>query len=88
LRVLAWRVLDNLRRYMGIPTMSILFLFLLWWVIGAAGFVYWWTSEYDLEPQHLIVMFMVGFCGPLTWPIGRWLHGESSPTILIRKRNK
>jgi hypothetical protein len=66
-----------------------LFLVVLWWVVGSASFIYWWTSEYDLTLAAAIGSLAAGVCGPITFFIGWRIHGESRPPIiLIKARNK
>lgn len=54
----------------------ILFLVVLWWVIGSASFIYWWTSEYDLTLCSAIGSLAAGVCGPITFFIGWCIHGK------------
>lgn len=61
----------------------------VWWVIGAASFVYWWTREYDFTLVHILAVLIIGWLGPVGWIIGRLMHGEQvEPIVLIKARGK
>lgn len=48
----------------------------LWFVFGVAGFIYWWTTEHDLN-GYIIFSILIGiFLGPFTWIIGYFIHGR------------
>lgn len=32
-----------------------------WWLSGFAGFVYWWTSDYNLGTGDVLLGFLCGF---------------------------
>jgi hypothetical protein len=60
---------------------------ILWWLIGMAGFIFWWTKDDDLDSNTLLFSFFVGLSGPLTWLIGFFIHGSTSKIIIIKRRN-
>ena len=65
----------------------IVFLMVLWWVIGSASFIYWWTSELDLTIGAGMGSVGVGFLGPIAFLVGWLIHGKSSsPIVLIKAR--
>lgn len=63
-------------------------LIVAWYVSGAAGFIYWWTTEWDLRSTDLVTAFFVGFMGPLSWVAGYCIHGgrRSRPPVVLMKR--
>lgn len=60
----------------------------VWWIVGTAGFIFWWTSEWDLESSDIGHGLMIGlFGGPTTWIMGYFIHrDETKPRVLIKKR--
>lgn len=50
---------------------------IVWFISGAASFVYWWTKEYDFTWDYVPLMVIGGVCGPLSFIIGWCIHGES-----------
>ena len=60
---------------------------LVWWMIGVAGFLFWWTKEFSFNSDEIGIAILVGFIGPLAWVIGVFTHhGPSKPRVLIKKR--
>lgn len=68
----------------------IIVVVITWWTIGATGFAYWWTTEFDLTSTDIPAMLFIGlFCGPLTWLMGRSVHGDPvTSKTLINRRSK
>jgi hypothetical protein len=64
----------------------------LWVVVGACGFVFWWTKQYDFTKGELLLCFYAGvMVGPLAWLVGWIVHSEPKDCsrggdILIKKR--
>ena len=56
------------------------FLFIVicvvWFISGAASFVYWWTKEFDFTWDHVPLMVVGGVCGPLSFLVGWCIHGQ------------
>jgi hypothetical protein len=70
------------------PFMIIL-LCVSWWLSGMAGFIFWWTSDYDFTAGEIFICILSGFAGPIAWIMGYFLHHEGTakePKIIIRKR--
>ncbi len=61
---------------------------ILWYLIGLGGFVYWWTTEFDLKLSTIPILLFAGLVGPLTWFYGFVIHGHVrvKPLVLIRRR--
>lgn len=63
----------------------------IYYVLGISGFVYWWTKDHDLElfPDFFLMLF-IGTSGPLTWLIGKSIHGTPLkwPTIILKKKKE
>jgi hypothetical protein len=59
--------------------------FSLWYVVGLAGFVFWWTRDWDLNVIDLMMGSIVSLLmGPFTWIAGALVHGDGP--VLIRRR--
>ena len=52
-------------------------LCILWFISGAASFIYWWTKEYDFTWDYVPLMVVSGVCGPLAFFIGWCVHGDA-----------
>ena len=66
----------------------IIILIVLWWSIGLAGFIFWWTKDFDLTASDLSIGFIAGFLGILAWLIGAMLHGNLKDKTIIKHRNR
>lgn len=61
----------------------------LWYCIGVAGFVFWFTKDHDIGIFEAVVGLFAGIMGPFAWPFGYWIHGDrSKPIVLIKKRRR
>ena len=63
----------------------------LWYAIGVASFIYWWTNELDFTSSNIPLAMIIGFAGPLAFPIGFLIHGnhsESRTNTILKKRTK
>lgn len=61
----------------------------MYYVIGFAGFVYWWTKEYDYDTSDISLSLFLGICGPFTWLLGWLIHTNRQftiPRLIIRKK--
>lgn len=65
-----------------------LFFILAWWVVGVAGFIFWWTSEFNFRTDILPFSFLMGILGPLAWAVGYYVHNvpRKESKVLIKKR--
>jgi hypothetical protein len=47
-------------------------LLVLWVAVGAAGLLYWWTTEFDftLSGMSLFLVVYGAFLGPFSWFVG------------------
>lgn len=52
----------------------IILALLIWLILGASGFIYWWTTEYDLETGEIPILIVVSLIGPLSWGVGYLIH--------------
>lgn len=62
--------------------MIALYIF-IWWAIGAGGFIYWWTRDYDFTGPEVFLCAWAGTMGPFAWPIGALIH-YNGPVIKRR----
>lgn len=66
------------------------FVVVSWWVVGVAGFVFWWTKDHNLELKDMLLSFGVGLLGPFSWVYGCSIHGqpqEFMSKVIIKKRD-
>lgn len=67
-------------------------LCILWFISGAASFIYWWTKEIDFTWEEFPLMVFGGSCGPVSFLAGWWIHGNSlfknKDGVLFKKREK
>lgn len=60
-------------------------------MIGAGGFLFWWTKDYDFGTEEIPLCIVGSLTGPLSWFLGWIIHGNSLDTdtckILIRRRH-
>lgn len=55
-------------------------LFVLGWIAGNLGFLYWWTRDHEMTLPIMVVGIFLGlFLGPLTWIIGWYTAGRRRP---------
>ncbi len=69
-------------------TLLIIFICITYYITGIGGFVYWWTTEFDLDTRQLLTALGAGFMGPFAWIVGYLIHKQksSNPTIIIKKQ--
>lgn len=61
----------------------------LWWLTGIAGFVFWWTKDFDLRIGSALGSLLFGTMGPLAWLVGYFAHRDPrQPTVLIHRRGQ
>ncbi len=61
-------------------------IMIIWYIIGVAGFIYWWRTEHDLELVDLPIVAIVGFTGPFAWASGYTIHSKT--TFIIWKKRR
>jgi hypothetical protein len=54
-----------------------------WWLMGFFSFRYWWTKDHTFEPEDMFVATIIGFCGPVTFLIGFFLHSKVEVISLV-----
>lgn len=57
----------------------------IWGMVGAGGFIFWWTKDYDITPPIILLMLFVSLIGPLSWIIGMFINNDMS-LVIIKKR--
>ena len=67
-----------------------LIILVLWYVIGVAGFIFWWTRKHDLTLTILPLSLGAGILGVLAWIFGAVIHGDkiSNDKVIIKRRKK
>ena len=66
--------------------MIIIFLIILWLVIGYGSFVFWWTKKFNFTTEDILLAIPASLFGPLSFLIGFVIHGDKK--IIIRKRGE
>lgn len=59
----------------------------LWYALGFAGFVYWWTKDYDFTQSEIGGAVFFAFLGPITFVMGWMVHGDTDK-VLFKKRGQ
>lgn len=70
--------------------MEIILIAIVWYIIGCASFVYWWTKDYDFETEDVIAALLIGVGGIACFFIGWFIHGGSlikNPKVLFKKKD-
>lgn len=62
--------------------------FILYLLIGAFGFLFWWTKDYDFTIGEIPLLVPASLLGPISWIFGYIVHANHNinPIILVRKR--
>lgn len=55
---------------------------IIWFLLGACGFIFWWTRDYEFTSFEAPFAFCAGFTGPLAWAIGYAIHGKKRTKIV------
>jgi hypothetical protein len=63
-------------------------LIVMWLVSGTAGFIYWWTTEFDFTSEEVFDAGFASILGPVSWIVGWSIHGKGSTQVYIKKRGK
>lgn len=69
--------------------MILVMLCVVWYVIGFASFVYWWTSKHDLEGEEMPLAVVSSFFGPINFLIGWRTMGDplfNPDRVFFKKR--
>lgn len=66
--------------------MIIIIAIIAWWLIGVAGFVFWWTRENDFTTSDIPAMAIIGILGMIAWVVGYFVHTKEG--IIIKRRNR
>jgi hypothetical protein len=70
--------------------MQILIVGIIWYIVGVLSFIYWWTSELDLDFNALLLGFVVGLIGPIALVFGYLVHGKPiklfSKVLMVRRK--
>lgn len=65
---------------------------IVWFISGAASFVYWWTKEMNFTWEEFPVAVFAGVVGPVSFLLGWCVHGDSlfknKDGVLFKKREK
>ena len=59
-----------------------------WWGCGVAGFVFWWTTEYDVTFEDLLIGILWGILGILSWVVGYFIIVEPFEEKTIFKKRR
>lgn len=63
---------------------------IVWFISGAASFIYWWTKEFDFTWEEFPLLIFGGASGPLSFLIGWFVCNgrilETKDRVLFKKR--
>ena len=69
-------------------TTIIIISIITWYVCGVLSFVYWWTKDFNFKTDDLYFSLLIGFIGPIGFPIGWAIHRDKKDDkVLIKKRD-
>lgn len=66
---------------------------IVWFISGAASFIYWWTKEFDFTWDEFPLMIASGATGPITFIVA-WavykidMKSEKKDGVLFKKRGE
>jgi len=63
-------------------------LWVAWYVLGLVGFVHNYTKQYDITTSEIFLAIIAGLLGPLSFPIGAWIHDDADGVILFKRKVK
>ena len=74
-------------------TLTIIAFVIIWWIVGMAGYAYWWTKDSDLTSHNIPQGIAVGIIGPLSWIVGGFIHdgfnlNKGKKKIIFKQRTK
>lgn len=59
----------------------------IWYVVGVASFIYWWTKEHDFELRDVKFALFAGLFGPVLFVLHLLVdYKDGLRTVLLRKR--
>lgn len=67
----------------------LILLLILWYLIGLGGFLFWFSKDWDIKLDALLLGMVCAVVGPFTWILGWFIHGEPlklADIVLIKKR--
>lgn len=67
-------------------TLIIIIAIVAWWIIGFAGFIYWWTKDYDFTLREMSMAVAAGIIGPFSWLAGWIIHGNYDSSKIIKHK--
>jgi hypothetical protein len=59
---------------------------IVWYCSGVAGFLFWWTRDFDFTTKEVPTACMIGLMGLFAWPVGIFIHGIKGNKVIIGKR--
>lgn len=71
-------------------TFLVFVLCFVWWFVGSAGFLFWFSKDFDIDGNTVLLSCLIGLSGPLSWIMGWWIHGDIvfgwGSKVFIKKR--
>lgn len=49
---------------------------ILWYLIGFASFIYWWTRDFPFTVVEMPVAILAGLGGPFAFIVGYFIHRD------------
>ena len=55
-------------------TTTLIIIIITWVLCGVFGFIYWWTTEYDLTVNEIHLIIFSACMGPISLIVGYIVH--------------
>jgi hypothetical protein len=68
--------------------MMILLVFIAWYLMGIASFLFWWSREFNIITNDLFMSLIVGVLGPTAWMLGYIMHSNVTNTNFFGRKIK
>jgi hypothetical protein len=62
---------------------------LIWFVVGALSFIFWWTKDFDLTSNNIPSLLVSALIGPLAFYNGWLVHIQKNfgtPRVLMKRK--
>lgn len=73
--------------------MIVITIIIAWLIVGACGFIFWWTKDFDFTTSQIPVCIAASLMGPISWVFGWALDlifgdddDEREPVIIFKQR--
>jgi len=60
-------------------------LIIIWLLVGALSFIYWWTKDYDFTTNEILLLILSSTLGPIAYFVMNIHMGKEKTLIKKRK---